>query len=917
MKNWSRRTWIVVASVVVMAVLGVVGVVVFALGSGGPVSRIDVTGLPKGSTFTVRAGSDAPDVDATGIKALGGAYDISVKGAAAGAQVRARLDRSKLPKGEPSCARPTTAINLGIEVLNPEIGEWMPLPTTCAGDTLTATAPHFSQYRVVEAVPGTYTFDATLRAGTVSVQTSERPDESVFDFTVKSIDAAVNRVIQNATGTVRPGALECSPVGARQSIRLVGPPQVSGCVVAGAGGNDEFRLQNALNVPISVTLPPGSERWLEPVEEGGLPDISEMLASIAAKSRGQVFVPALGVARFTITDDAPNPFLLNASMDDTTLGLDIFLAALGPLGKRMWPRSKELPDLLRQVGERLDEVIKSEGRAALNPARVREIIKQVFSGRVGWNTFTSGIESILDIAQCVRSPFTTADDVAKADLRCTATILKAAGQEVVDVLDTAADDLNLARTVNEDFAVNVWTSLTGRNLTATTFKIGLPPVLPDPVQNTTPTVPPTPPCKHSCGGTWGDPHLITFDGGHYDFQQVGEFTAVKSTTDDLEIQVRQAPFQSSPSIACNQAVALRVAGHRVGIYLTDSGELVLLDGKAVTAASAPIPLPGGGTLTYPPNSPVQTVTWPDGTVATVDNNYRAFLALDVSLAQARTGHVLGLLGNANGQPADDLTTSTGTVLPDPAPQDQIYGAYSQGWRVTTSSSIFDYARGQSTATFTDVHFPYAQTSLDTLPAANRAAATQVCRAAGIPPGPTLDACILDVAVSGDPSLATAAAVAGLSRAKIIASSSVGEPWTDPQRRSGTAVLIYGNLACSAVDANQACTGGLWPMLPNAPWIWAHQAVVDGQSVVTFTATVNLDAAQAAQPLRLTAAADDSFVAKVNGAQVATGGFQGPLSSVLVRLRPGVNTLSFTVTNVPGFDPFANPAGLAWELTAAD
>ena len=61
-------------------------------------------------------------------------------------------------------------------------------------------------------------------------------------------------------------------------------------------------------------------------------------------------------------------------------------------------------------------------------------------------------------------------------------------------------------------------------------------------------------------GTYGDPHQMTFSRAEYDFQAVGEFTLVKSTTDDLEIQVRQAPFPGAGSIAVDTATAMRVDG---------------------------------------------------------------------------------------------------------------------------------------------------------------------------------------------------------------------------------------------------------------------------------------------------------------------------------------------------------------------
>ena len=43
------------------------------------------------------------------------------------------------------------------------------------------------------------------------------------------------------------------------------------------------------------------------------------------------------------------------------------------------------------------------------------------------------------------------------------------------------------------------------------------------------------------GDSWGDPHQITFDGIHYDFQAAGEFVFLESALDNRQIQVRQEP----------------------------------------------------------------------------------------------------------------------------------------------------------------------------------------------------------------------------------------------------------------------------------------------------------------------------------------------------------------------------------------
>ncbi|MFI2711948.1 VWD domain-containing protein [Micromonospora sp. NPDC018662] len=265
-----------------------------------------------------------------------------------------------------------------------------------------------------------------------------------------------------------------------------------------------------------------------------------------------------------------------------------------------------------------------------------------------------------------------------------------------------------------------------------------------------------------CGGSNGDPHLVTFDRVAYDFQAVGEFTLVAATGGDpLEVQVRQTPMAGTRTASVNSAVAFRVGAHRVALTLIDGVTRVHVDGGALAAPPERTDLAGGGNLTRRPSDTGETdgydVTWPDGSAAAVDQIGRYGYRVLVRLADGRAGKVRGLLGDFDGDPADDIAPAAGPALAQPVPFAALYPAYADSWRITADRSLLPYDDGEDTGTFTDRSFPEREVTAGDLDPARRAAAEQVCRWAGVTaPGPLAE-CVFDVAVSGRPEFAVAGA----------------------------------------------------------------------------------------------------------------------------------------------------------------
>lgn len=271
-----------------------------------------------------------------------------------------------------------------------------------------------------------------------------------------------------------------------------------------------------------------------------------------------------------------------------------------------------------------------------------------------------------------------------------------------------------------------------------------------------------------CGGTNGDPHLVTFDRHYYDFQAVGEFVLVAATSGDpLAVQVRQTPMGDSRTVSVNSAVAFRLGAHRAALTLVDGHTEVRVDGTARDVPPGATALPGGGRLTRRDSDTGAAdgydLYWPDGSAAAVDPigpyGYRVL----VKLAAGRAGKVHGLLGDFDGDPDDDVAAPSGAALRQPVPFEQLYPSYADGWRVTGDTSLFSYADGQDTGSFTDREFPQREVTVDDLDPTRRARAEQVCRWAGITDARQLAECVLDVGVTGRPEFA----VSGVGTERIV------------------------------------------------------------------------------------------------------------------------------------------------------
>jgi len=200
------------------------------------------------------------------------------------------------------------------------------------------------------------------------------------------------------------------------------------------------------------------------------------------------------------------------------------------------------------------------------------------------------------------------------------------------------------------------------------------------------------------------------------------------------------------NVSVNQAMATRIGDRRVTVQIENGVATLRVAGAP--AADEVVRLPTGTIVrSETMYGPTFQFTWADGSHARVAQLGASTLNVTVEPAASRAGTLVGLLGDFDGSPENDLVGAGGARLGMlPSGQDLTHG-FADTWRIAQGDALFDYQPGQSTATFTDPTFP--DTSADAMHVPNREIAEKNCREMGITDRHLLDDCIVDFAVTSD------------------------------------------------------------------------------------------------------------------------------------------------------------------------
>lgn len=285
------------------------------------------------------------------------------------------------------------------------------------------------------------------------------------------------------------------------------------------------------------------------------------------------------------------------------------------------------------------------------------------------------------------------------------------------------------------------------------------------------------------GTSYGDPHLITYDGLRYSFQTVGEYLLSQAQDGHFVVQARQKQVPGR-QLSLNTAAAMRVGNHRVAFYTQDfpDGRSPLwVDGQPRSIDD--ILALGEGNAIVQLNNRNYVVNWATGesvAIRRIESGGLPFINITPYVPRTQAGQLTGLLGDLNSNADDDLRIRNGAVVPsrssygqvrqvvrglvpsiiplnqlETAYFEQLYRQFGDSWRIQPQESLFDYGPGQSTESFTNRAFPTAFPTLAGVSSAQINSARQTCQQAGVE-DIFLDGCIFDVAATGQADFANAA-----------------------------------------------------------------------------------------------------------------------------------------------------------------
>ena len=165
------------------------------------------------------------------------------------------------------------------------------------------------------------------------------------------------------------------------------------------------------------------------------------------------------------------------------------------------------------------------------------------------------------------------------------------------------------------------------------------------------------------GAAYGDPHLITLDGGRYTFNGKGDFYLVKTLDDSFEVQVRMVEALSRGNMSLHSTVMNAVAAKEYSsdtvVFEAGSTRLrVIVEGEDVELILGIEQHFTDVTLLSEVSSNRVAATFSTGAFIEVRQENGFIAVLMVSLPQRYRNITRGLMGTFTGSTLDDFLPKT-------------------------------------------------------------------------------------------------------------------------------------------------------------------------------------------------------------------------------------------------------------------
>jgi len=209
--------------------------------------------------------------------------------------------------------------------------------------------------------------------------------------------------------------------------------------------------------------------------------------------------------------------------------------------------------------------------------------------------------------------------------------------------------------------------------------------------------------------TFGDPHIVTLDGLKYTFNGLGEYILIDTTDDSFTLQGRMIQARDDDgnvisATAYSAIVAEQSDSDTVQFQVVDSEIIVddidiLVNGELLDFEGLPNQQFNNVTLQKMDNS--VSALFSSGVHIEVKVENGIISVLSATLPQIYKSKTTGLMGNYNGDPADDLLPrGKEDPIPSLSGVEEIHKNFGVTWIInSTEDSLFTYNEQESWSTF--------------------------------------------------------------------------------------------------------------------------------------------------------------------------------------------------------------------------